>query len=161
MNKDNSLVRIIAEIKNQLDFVLENLSSEDLQYKSGESPAIGWLIGHITGFQHFYSEIILRGNDGAFIPELEKYDTGSKSTFDKADELDFLIELYRKDSEQMVESLSKIDINKNVSAPDIVPPPFREVPIRDLMAFYVAHQFMHLGQILEVRRALGKRVWDM
>jgi len=153
---------MLDELHKRFLSVTKGLSEDDLTFQNDKnSPAIGWTIGHLAGGQHVYLRLIFLGEPPSQIQEYEAFNTGTPSVYANIPSFNKIISFYEsefKELRKFIENLSDKDLNSPTPHRDKVPPFFQDTPISDILASYLAHAFTHIGQIIEIRRLLGRDI---
>ncbi|MFX1513444.1 MAG: DinB family protein [Promethearchaeota archaeon] len=162
MKGTGSLPLILDEIHKRFNLVLKDLSLKDLSFKSEKnSPAIGWIVGHITGGQHVYLNKLLQNQEASHLQEYEHFGTGTSSNFSNNPPIGQIQNLFEKELQKMKETIQNLSIeqlNSPIPHQNELPSFFRDKPLNELLANNMAHVLMHLGQALEIRRMLNKNI---
>ena len=162
MSSSKILCSMFDELHKRFIAAIKDLSEDELSYQNEKnSPAIGWTIGHLAGGQHVYLRLIFLGDVPSQIKEYEVFNTGTNSTYDNIPSFRKIVSFYEseyKELRKFVENLSDTDLNSPTPHRDKVPLFFQDTPIRDVLTSYLAHVFTHIGQIIEIRRLLGKNI---
>jgi uncharacterized damage-inducible protein DinB len=142
--------------------VTKGLSKDDLTYQNEKnSPAIGWTIGHLVGGQHAFLRMIFLGEPPSQLHEYEAFNTGTDSTYANVPSFNEILSFYKSELlefRKFIENLSDNDLNSPTPYRDKVPPPFQDAPLSDILGIYLAHAFTHIGQVIEIRRLLGRDI---
>ncbi len=153
---------VLDEIQKRFVLIFQDLSLEDLKFKSEKnSPALGWIAGHLTGGQHAYLRIILQGQEAPHLQEFSNFSTGTSSCYDYSPSIARIVKLFEIELNQMkkfVQNLSDEQLNSALPHSETIPLFFRDKTMKKILANYLAHKLMHLGQALEVRRLLDKNL---
>ncbi len=162
----NLVKNFLYSIENQLTFALEDLEEKDYYIRVDEStPAIGWMLGHILISHDFIVNRSLLGNE-QYLPKdiIKTNSTGSSGNVDGD---------YRPaDMLNDLKTINKIIVEKLLTKGDEW---FEEQPLSTkgfpdhwlgknnmkVLVFHINHALNHTGEILEIKRRLGKRVWGV
>ena len=162
MSSIKILCSMFDELHKRFLAVTKGLSEDDLSYQSEKnSPAIGWTIGHLAGGQHVYLRLIFLGEPPSQIQEYAAFNTGTKSTYANKPSFKEIVSFYESEYIELrkfIENLSEAELDSPTPHRDKVPPFFQDTPMRDILASYLAHAFTHIGQIIEIRRLLGRDI---
>ncbi|UCG01556.1 MAG: DinB family protein [Candidatus Heimdallarchaeota archaeon] len=162
MSSTKILSLMLDELHKRFLAVTTDLSEDDFTFKTDKnSPAIGWTIGHLTGGQHVYLRLIFLGEPPSQIQEYESFNTGTDSLYTNVPSFKKIVAFYESEFEELkkfIETLTENDLNSPTPHREKVPPFFQDTPLREILVSYIAHAFTHLGQIIEIRRMLGKDI---
>ncbi|MFW9904174.1 MAG: DinB family protein [Candidatus Thorarchaeota archaeon] len=162
MSSTKMLCSMLDELHKRFLAVTKDLSEDDLTFKNEKSsPAIGWTIGHLAGGQHVYLRLIFLGELPSQVEKYEAFNTGTDSTYVNVPSFKEMISFYESEFIELrkfIENLSDTDLNAPSPHRDRVPPFFQDTPLRDILASYLAHAFTHIGQVIEIRRLLGRDI---
>ncbi|MFX1515768.1 MAG: DinB family protein [Promethearchaeota archaeon] len=162
MSSSKILCSMFDELHKRFLAVIKDLLEDDLSYQNEKnSPAIGWTIGHLAGGQHVYLRLIFLGQAPSQIQEYEAFNTGTNSMYANIPSFRKIVSFYEseyKELRKFVEKLSDTDLDSPTPHRDKVPPFFQDTPLRDILVSYLAHAFTHIGQIIEIRRLLGRDI---
>jgi hypothetical protein len=147
-------------LENQCRFVCRDLRVEDFKWRSNSgSPSIGWQLGHIL-LAHDRNLFI--GNQPV-LPEDYKDFFGFKSSGNFPDSCDpnLLLDKLKEINGQILTALSPKDDAwlSEKAADEKLPPHLRGKAHSKCFVSHFSHCFTHAGQILELRRMLGKEGW--
>lgn len=162
----NLVKNFFYSIENQLTFALEDLDKKDYFTRVDEStPAIGWMLGHILISHDFIVNRSLLGNQ-QYLPKevIKAYSTGSSG--------DVVGDYKPTDMLKDLKSINKIVVENLLTKNDewLEEQPFstKGFPSHWLgksnmkvLVFHINHALNHTGEILEIKRRLGKRVWGV
>ncbi|MFX0116418.1 MAG: DinB family protein [Candidatus Hodarchaeota archaeon] len=151
-------------LENHCRFSCRELSLEDFAWRPASgSPAIGWNLGHIL-LSHDYT-VNYRFLDNALILS-DDYQSNfgfqSAGEFPGSYDPNVMLDKFKKINEKILASLStKEDVWLLENAPESekFPPHMRGKPYAKCFVMHFSHVFTHIGQILEIRRILGKGGW--
>lgn len=162
MSSTKILCSMFAELHKRFLAVTKDLSEDDLTYQNEKnSPTIGWTIGHLAGGQHVYLRLIFLGEPPSQIQKYEAFNTGTDSTYANVPPFNEILSFYESEFQELrtfIEKLSDSDLNSPTPHRDKVPPFFQDTPLRDILTSYLAHAFTHIGQVIEIRRLLGRDI---
>lgn len=148
-------------LENQCRFTCRDLSLDNFKGRPNSgSPSIGWHLGHIL-LAHDRNLFI--GNSSV-LPENYKGIFGYKSPGDFPDSCDpsFLLDKLKEINEQISTALSAKDdawLSEKAADNEKYPPHMRGKAYAKCFVMHFSHCFTHAGQILELRRMLGKESW--
>ena len=150
-------------IENQLKFVTKDFTDEDLRWRSkNNSPAAGWMVGHVlTNHEQVVNQVLFKE------PELlppDYYSTfgfSSEGDFPETITIDEVFNQFKIVNGIVVEKLMQKNDNWLEEFPDdsFFPPNWKNKNHMKVFALHFNHCFTHSGQILEIKRLLGKGAW--
>ena len=151
-------------LENQMKFVTKDLSAEDLRWRSSKysAPASGWIVGHVLVSHEMIVNQLFLGNDPA-LPD-EYYSTFGMNTagdFPDSFELKEVFENFAKTNSNIVTDLMQKPDNWLEELPndEYFPPHWKNKNHMKVFVLHFNHVFTHSGQILEIKRMLGKGAW--
>jgi hypothetical protein len=151
-------------LENQMKFVTKDLSDEDLRWRSSEysSPAPGWIVGHVlVSHEQIVNQLFL-GND-PILPE-EYYSVFGMTTdgnFPDSFKLKDIFENFSKVNSRIVTDLMQKPDSWLEEFPndEYFPPHWKNKNHMKVFVLHFNHVFTHSGQILEIKRMVGKGAW--
>ena len=161
MNAHQAIKSVLNSAHHVLNLYLSDLSDQDLMERPVENANhAAWQIGHLISAEHRFAQNIVAGKHPA-LPDgfLEKH---SKATATSNNIKDFYtkdeyLKAYneqRKASLDILDSLSESDLDK--PAPESVQKMAKT--LGDVFLLLANHEMMHAGQLVTLRRKLGKPV---
>lgn len=151
-------------IENNCQYWCRDLSRDDFKWKSKNgSPAIGWLLGHVLVSQDRIANQLILSNDKILPPEYGKdFNIGSESIFPDSYDPTSLLEMFKPINKKIVDTLStKTDgwLAEYPPEQERFPKIMRDKNNMKVFIFHFNHSTIHIGQIPEIRRMLGKEVY--
>jgi uncharacterized damage-inducible protein DinB len=157
---------MLDEIPEWIEYLIEDLSTEDIKFRKNKHSSIGWTIGHLVGTQHFFTHRYFKGDENYKLNELETFNSKTTGDYTGEPTIKWLLNLYKEDLailkelvEKLSDSLSGLD--RPIPHPELVLESMREIPMAKYLSFIIAHQLMHIGQALETRRMINNKVWPI
>ena len=153
-------------IENQLTFALEDLDKNDYYTRvDDKTPAIGWMLGHILISHDFIVNRSLLGNQQYLSKEITRtYSTGSSGDVVGDYKATQMLQDLKTINKIIVEQLA----TKNDEWLEEMPLSTKGFPSHWLnknnmkvLVFHINHVLSHIGEILEIKRRKGKRVWGV
>ncbi|MFW9930288.1 MAG: hypothetical protein ACFFD1_12910 [Candidatus Thorarchaeota archaeon] len=151
-------------IENQVHFVCQHLEEDNYSWRSvHKTPAIGWIIGHILSSHDYIINYSLLGNSPYFSNEFFlSFTTGSTGEFPKEYNSENMFTMFSEVNKLIVNDLKtknddwyyKYPIHTEKFAPNWL----NKNNIKVLILHF-NHGFTHCGQILEIKRLMGKEAW--
>ena len=153
-------------VENQVRYLTKDLDVEDYYWRSeAGSPSIGWTCGHILYSHDAVVNQSVLGNKPS-IPDEYKQLFTIKSPGDFPQELtpDELFLMFKEVNSAITETMSS-KTNKLLNEQPIsnkgFPPNLANKNNSKILAFHFSHAFSHAGQILEIKRLMGKEAWGV
>ena len=160
------LKNFLYSIENQLTFALEDLDEQDYYTRVvDKTPAIGWMLGHILITHDFVVNRSLLGNQQYLPKEVTRaYSTGSSGEVVGDYKPTHMLTDLKTINKIVIEQLVK----KNDEWLEEMPLSTKGFPNHwqnknnmKILVFHINHALSHTGEILEIKRRLGKRVWGV
>lgn len=152
-------------LENQAKFVCRDLSEDDFRWRSSETnnPCIGWYLGHVLVFLDFIMNYVLF-EKGYKLSDYyrENFHMNTEGNMPEEITSQELFTKFKEINSSIVEEILKKEpswfneLPKDVS---YFPPNWQNKNNGKLLVLHFNHCLSHLGQILEIRRALGKEIW--
>ena len=162
----NLLKNFCYSLENQLVFITNDLEEKDYPLKpDSKTPAIGWILGHILVSHDFIINYSILGNKLILPGEmLSNYNTGSSGEVKGEFDPTTFVEKFKEINKIVVEQI----LTKDDSWLEEFPQKTKNWPQNWLnknnskaFVLYFNHALNHTGQIMELKRNLGKRVWGV
>jgi len=164
MESTKVIVTFCYALENQVRFLCRDLDPKDFQWRSEvKSPAIGWLLGHVL-----LSHDLIVGQRMLGMPSSlpdgfqEDFGMGSRGDFSETYSPEFLFSLFKQINATIVEGLTAgADSILDDFPLDTAgfPPNWLNKNNMKIFVLHFNHAFSHAGQILEIRRLMGREVW--
>lgn len=150
-------------VENQTKWVCQGLTDDDARWRPEDkaSPAIGWIVGHILIFHDFAFNHRFCGNEMVTEDMTAVFGFGTTGDFPAPHTLKSLFNQLKEINSRIVETLQSKDqdwLNETFDYTGF-PPHWHGKSIGKGFAIGVNHSFTHMGQILEIKRQLGKGAW--
>jgi len=153
-------------LENQLKFVTKDLTSEDLRWRSNKyspaAPAAGWTVGHVLVFQEqVVNQIIFKGSELLPTDYYSTFSFKSDGEFPESFDISEVFTHFKNVTGKIVENLSSKNDEWLEEFPDdsVFPPNWQNKNHMKVFVLHFNHCFTHSGQILEIKRLLGKGAW--
>ncbi len=151
-------------LENYCQFVCRDLTKEDFVWRSESgSPGIGWLLGHVIGSHDFLANHLFLENPPILSKEISSlFNIKTVANFPNDLDSQVLFDQLKKINKEVVSTLSQKSDDFFDQIPtnqDRFPSVMKQKNYAKLFIFHFTHAFSHMGQILEIRRMLGKEVW--
>lgn len=161
----NLIKNFCYSLENQITFVTQDLEEKDYTIKNSSAPSIGWILGHILVSHDFIINHSMLGNKLILSPEfIKNYNTGSsgetKSNFD----VNMILNDFKRINKIIVyQIVTKEDawLEEYPKFTDSFPKNWSNKNNMKCFVLYFNHALNHTGQMLELKRSLGKRVWGI
>lgn len=151
-------------LENQMKFVTEELTPEDLRWRSDKNPApaAGWIVGHVlVSHEQFVNQLLL--GKPSLLPDdfYTLFGFSSEGEFPNQYSLEDLFTQFKLVTGQVVEELMAKDEMWLEKFPDdsLLPPHWKNRNHMKVLVLHFNHVFTHSGQILEIKRAREKGAW--
>jgi hypothetical protein len=151
-------------LENQIRFLCRDLDSKDFRWRSEvNSPAIGWIVGHVLlSHDLIIGQRILGKPSGLPKTFPENFGMGSKGDFPDTYSPEFLSNQFKQTNATIAEGLTASQDSLLDDFPlDTAgfPPNWLNKNNLKIFVLHFNHVFSHAGQILEIRRLMGREVW--
>ena len=162
----NLIKNFCYSLENQLTFITKDLEEKDYSFKPDDkTPAIGWVLGHVLISHDFIVNYSILGNKPLLTKELlTNYGTGSSGEIKGEESPVNFVDLFRKVNKTVVETL----LTKEDSWLEEFPVKTKNWPDNWLnknntkaFVLYFNHSLNHTGQMMELKRKIGKKVWGI
>ncbi|PWI47846.1 hypothetical protein CEE45_09390 [Candidatus Heimdallarchaeota archaeon B3_Heim] len=151
-------------LENQMKFVTEGLTPEDLRWRLSENsaPAAGWIVGHVlVSHDQFVNQLLL--GKSSLLPDdyYTVFGFSSEGEFPSQFSLEDLFTQFKLVTSKVVEELMAKDDTWLEEFPDdsLLPPHWKNRNHMKVLVLHFNHVFTHAGQILEIKRAREKGAW--
>lgn len=159
----NLLKNFCYSLENQITFVTQDLEDKDYLIKNSSAPSIGWILAHILVSHDFIINHSMLGNNIILTPEfIKSYNTGSSGETGTEFTAKNILNDFRRINAIVVEQiLTKEDawLEEYPKYTENFPKTWLNKNNMKCFVLYFNHALNHTGQILELKRNLGKRVW--
>lgn len=129
------------------------------------TPSIGWMLGHILISHDFIINHSLLGNEFVLPKEhLKNYNTGSSGNLTEGyNPLEMMTDFKKINKIIVSDLLKKSDswLEEFPQSTKGFPSHWQNKNNMKIFVFHINHALSHIGQILEIKRKLGKRVWGV
>lgn len=150
-------------LENQIRFVTNDLDIEDLRWRPEVgSPAIGWIVGHVLINHDLIANHRFCGNPIALPEDYSSiFGMGSKGDFPDPITLDDLLNNFKLVNGEITKVLNTKTDDWLEGSYDTTgfPPNWQNKNIGKAFILHFNHEFVHSGQILEIRRMRGRGAW--
>ncbi|WP_455141344.1 DinB family protein [Candidatus Hodarchaeum mangrovi] len=149
-------------LENQIRFIIKDLSVEDFSWRPENSaPSIGWTIGHILVNHDFTINHRVCGNQIAFSNLIPVFGFNTEGDLPKDQTIDQLLEKLKilNVTITKVILLKENEWFEQIANTEGFPPNWQGKNIMKVFVLHFNHCFTHCGQILEIKRQLGKGAW--
>ncbi|MHA1940267.1 MAG: hypothetical protein ACW99F_17295 [Candidatus Hodarchaeales archaeon] len=147
-----------------MKFVTEDLSDEDLRWRSSDysSPAPGWIVGHVLVTHEQIVNQLFLGND-SILPDkfYTVFGMNTEGNFPSSFDREELFQNYQKVNKNIVTDLMQKSDSWLEEFPndEYFPPHWKNKNHMKVFVLHFNHVFAHSGQILELKRMVGKGAW--
>ncbi|MFX0123399.1 MAG: DinB family protein [Candidatus Hodarchaeota archaeon] len=151
-------------LENQCRQYCSDLTIENVRWRSDQnSPAIGWILGHIVCVHDYIINHLLLDHETFTTEEFrEEFGISSSGNFPENYTIPSLLDLLKTVNTQIVETIS----SQSNEWLETIPPTTENLPTHMTNKNYLkvfishfSHLFIHIGQILEIRRMQNKGAW--
>ncbi len=149
-------------LENQIQFVCRGLDEEDMKWRSDSgAPSIGWIIGHVLVNHDLTANHKICENPLLYEDIWEDFGMGGTGDFLDKYSYDDLMTRFKQVNSQIVGTLKSKESDWFVEIPDVseFPPNWQGKNRMKVFVLHCNHCFTHIGQILEIKRQLGKGAW--
>ncbi len=151
-------------LENQMKFVTKDLSGEDIRWRSSEylSPAPAWIVGHVLVSHEQIINQLFFGNDPILPDEYySAFGMNTEGDFPTSFQLQDIFNKFSEVNGIIVETLMQKTDSWLEEFPndEYFPPHWKNKNHMKVFVLHFNHVFTHSGQILEIKRMMGKGAW--
>lgn len=149
-------------LENQIHFVCRGLDGKDMKWRSDSgAPSIGWIIGHVLVNHDLTVNHKICENSLLFEDIWEDFGMGGTGDFPVKFSYDDLMTRFKQLNSEIVNTLKSKENDWLTEIPDVseFPPNWQGKNRMKVFVLHCNHSFTHIGQILEIKRQLGKGAW--
>ncbi|MHA2274024.1 MAG: DinB family protein [Candidatus Hodarchaeales archaeon] len=146
MEAEKLIKNLCSTLEYRIGFVCSDIDNEDARWRpeNVKSPAIGWSVRNSTLFED----------------ELSDFKMSTSGNFPEPFTLEELLDKLTQINGEIIKAAeTKTDSWLDGILDDGFPSKWNGKSIREGLILIFSHGFMHAGQILEVKRLLGKGAW--
>lgn len=163
MDSLNLIKTLCYTVENQTKFVCRELTDDDARWRPTEtqSPAIGWSVGHIIVLHDIMMNHRICENPILFPDFIDHFGFATEGNFPNSFSLMELFNNFKQLNGTIVETVLSKDQEwlNDLFNTDGFPPNWQGKNRAKGFALAINHGIAHTGQILEVKRMLGKGAW--
>ncbi len=163
MDSLNLLKTLCYTVENQTRFVCQDLHDDDARWrpKNVTSPAIGWNVGHIIVLHDIMINHRICENSILFPDLIEHFGYATEGNFPNSFTLKEMFEKFKQLNSIIVKTILSKEESwlDEMFDTDGFPPNWQGKNRGKGFAIAFNHGIVHTGQILEIKRMLGKGAW--
>jgi hypothetical protein len=162
MEAEKLIKNLCSTLEYRIGFVCSDIDNEDARWRpeNVKSPAIGWSVGHIVVCHDIIANNRICRNSTLFEDELSDFKMSTSGNFPEPFTLEELLDKLTQINGEIIKAAeTKTDSWLDGILDDGFPSKWNGKSIREGLILIFSHGFMHAGQILEVKRLLGKGAW--
>lgn len=161
----NVIKNFCYALENQITFITQDLEENDFTSKSSSAPAIGWIICHIMVSYDYIVNHCMLGNNVILSQEMFlNYNTGSSGEIKGSFNSTEIMNDFKNITKTIVDQLMIKDDSWLEESPvntKNFPKQWLNKNNMKVLVLFFNHALNHTGQIMELKRGLGKRVWGV
>ncbi len=149
-------------LENQINFVCRDLNDSDIRTRvSSGAPAIGWIIGHILVNHDLILNQRICENPLLYEELWEDFGMSTDGNFSDKHTFQEIMSSFKQLNSVIVSTLKTKDKNWLEELPNVseFPPHWQGKNRMKVFVLHCNHAFTHTGQILEIKRLIGKGAW--
>lgn len=163
MDSQNLLKTLCYTVENQTRFVCQDLNDENARWRptNVNSSAIGWNVGHIIVLHDIMINQRICENPILFPDLVEHFGYGTDGNFPNSFTLKELFEKFKQLNSIIVKTILSKEESwfDEMFDTDGFPPNWQGKNRGKGFSLALNHGIAHTGQILEIKRMLGKGAW--
>ena len=163
MDPLNLLRTLCYTVENQTRFVCQDLTDDDARWRPTDtaSPSIGWMVGHIIVLHDVMINHRICENSILFPDLYDHFGFATDGNFPDSFTLEGLFDKFKHLNQAIVQTILSKDKNwlDEMFDTEGFPPNWQGKNRGKGFALAINHGITHTGQILEIKRMLGKGAW--
>ncbi|MHA1214781.1 MAG: DinB family protein [Candidatus Hodarchaeales archaeon] len=149
-------------LENQMKFIIQGLEKNDFVWRpENGAPSIGWTIGHILVNHDYIINHRVLGNPVKYEELSEVFGFGSKGDFPDDYNIEEILEKFKSLNQVVIKAIMSKEESwfEQKANAEGFPPNWQGKNNMKIFVLHFNHCFTHCGQILEVKRMMGKGAW--